>query len=261
MFARTIFTLFALLHGTFSFTPLFTPRSPTFLRSSTSSSPPPKISGNNIALTTSLTDHTLAKLNPILSQFPSLQLTSSVYLTVSRNPAVKLSDSAEVVIRVAGGAVIRAKEDTGDMYSSIDQVAKRVKAKLSQYKERRLDGFHSGDPLATLAGGEEAFASVDEEAVGTFSAEEDPEAPIVTKVSSSRPSFTPPPPSLKSTLPPPPPQIKSFDLSKPISIQEAVFALDYVDHDFYVFRDAATDEVSVVYKRNAARGIGLIQPQ
>jgi len=52
----------------------------------------------------------------------------------------------------------------------------------------------------------------------------------------------------------------SFDLSKPISVEEAIFALDYIDHDFYVFRDGANDEISVVYKRNAG-GVGLIQPQ
>jgi hypothetical protein len=54
--------------------------------------------------------------------------------------------------------------------------------------------------------------------------------------------------------------IFSYDLSKGISVQEAIFALNYVDHDFYVFRDEATNEISVVYKRNAG-GYGLIQPQ
>lgn len=53
---------------------------------------------------------------------------------------------------------------------------------------------------------------------------------------------------------------KSFDLSKPTSLEEAIFALDYVDHDFYFFRNEATNELNVVYKRNAG-GIGLIQPQ
>jgi putative sigma-54 modulation protein len=51
----------------------------------------------------------------------------------------------------------------------------------------------------------------------------------------------------------------SFDLSTPISLQEAIFALDYIDHDFYVFRDEETKEINVVYKRNAG-GVGLIQP-
>lgn len=54
--------------------------------------------------------------------------------------------------------------------------------------------------------------------------------------------------------------VVSFDLSTPISIQEAIFALDYIDHDFYVFRDAESNEISVVYKRNAG-GVGLIQPE
>ena len=52
----------------------------------------------------------------------------------------------------------------------------------------------------------------------------------------------------------------SFDLSKPISIKEAIFALDYIDHDFYVFRDEESNDVNVVYKRNAG-GVGLIQPE
>lgn len=52
----------------------------------------------------------------------------------------------------------------------------------------------------------------------------------------------------------------SFDLGTPISIKEAIFALDYIDHDFYVFRDDESNQVSVVYKRNAG-GVGLIQPE
>lgn len=52
----------------------------------------------------------------------------------------------------------------------------------------------------------------------------------------------------------------SFDLGTPISLEEAIFSLDYIDHDFYVFRDIDTKEINVVYKRNAG-GVGLIQPQ
>ena len=53
--------------------------------------------------------------------------------------------------------------------------------------------------------------------------------------------------------------VRSYDLSKKISVQEAVFALDYVDHDFYVFRNEEDGDINVVYKRNAG-GVGLIQP-
>jgi len=49
-------------------------------------------------------------------------------------------------------------------------------------------------------------------------------------------------------------------LSNPISLEEAIFALDYIDHDFYVFRESETNEINVVYKRNAG-GVGLIAPK
>ena len=53
--------------------------------------------------------------------------------------------------------------------------------------------------------------------------------------------------------------VKSYDLEKPTSLEEAVFALDYTDHDFYVFRNKDTDDINVVYKRNAG-GIGHVEP-
>ena len=55
-------------------------------------------------------------------------------------------------------------------------------------------------------------------------------------------------------------KIESFYLCSSVAVEEAIFALDYIDHDFYVFRDEDTKDISVVYKRNAG-GVGLIQPQ
>ena len=125
-----------------------------------------------------------------------------------------------------------------DMYNSIDQAAHALQRKLVKYKERRQDGWHGGaamgdDLLAAL----EALETVDgaeDSAVEAADEFVDPEAPTITKVN-------------------------SFDLEKPISVQEAVFALDYVDHDFYVFKNEETDKITVVYKRNGG-GIGMIEP-
>ena len=49
-----------------------------------------------------------------------------------------------------------------------------------------------------------------------------------------------------------------FDLDTAIPMQEAIFALDYVDHDFYVFKNEATGKVNVLYKRHVG-GVGLIE--
>ena len=47
---------------------------------------------------------------------------------------------------------------------------------------------------------------------------------------------------------------------KPMSAEEAAAQLDLVGHDFFVFRNAESDEVNVIYRRRDG-GYGLIEPQ
>jgi len=89
-------------------------------------------------------------------------------------------------------------------------------------------GENLADVLSSLPDVADDVAADDEEFV-------DPEAPVLTKV-------------------------KSYDLETPISIEEAIFALGYVDHSFFVFREKESNDINVVYKRNAG-GYGLIGPQ
>ena len=51
---------------------------------------------------------------------------------------------------------------------------------------------------------------------------------------------------------------KTFEL-EPIDIEEAILALDSTDHDFYVFLNAETNKVNVLYKRNNNRDFGQIE--
>ena len=53
-------------------------------------------------------------------------------------------------------------------------------------------------------------------------------------------------------------RIKQFDM-KPMSLEEAVLQLELIGHDFYVFRNAETDHINVVYRRKEG-GYGLIEP-
>ena len=52
---------------------------------------------------------------------------------------------------------------------------------------------------------------------------------------------------------------KQFPI-KPMSAEEAVLQLELVGHDFFVFRDAESSEVNVVYRRRDGN-YGLIEPQ
>ena len=54
-------------------------------------------------------------------------------------------------------------------------------------------------------------------------------------------------------------KVKRFAV-KPMDAEEAVMEMELVGHSFFVFRDAETDEVSVVYKRKNGT-YGLIEPE
>lgn len=52
---------------------------------------------------------------------------------------------------------------------------------------------------------------------------------------------------------------KQFSV-KPMSPDEAVLQLELIGHDFFVFRNAESDQVNVVYRRRDGK-YGLIEPQ
>jgi len=100
---------------------------------------------------------------------------------------VKNGHKAEVVTSVKG-TTIRCAEETPDMYASIDAVTDRLKRKLRQYKERRLDGYHGGPHMGNnLAQALDEMTEQWDTMPNSVSAKKDeefvdPEAPVVTKI-------------------------------------------------------------------------------
>lgn len=54
-------------------------------------------------------------------------------------------------------------------------------------------------------------------------------------------------------------KIKSF-VMKPMSIDEAILQLELLDHEFFVFKEADTEQLKVIYKRRDGN-YGLIEPK
>lgn len=125
----------------------------------------------------------------------------------------------EVTAEVRGGLILRGQESTGDMYTSIDLVVEKLERQIHKQKTKLERRFRNGGMRA------EAFAET------KLQVEHEDEYPIV--------------------------KTKHF-VVKPMDVQEAIMQMNLLNHSFFVFRDAQTEQICVVYKRNAG-AYGLLE--
>lgn len=125
----------------------------------------------------------------------------------------------EVTIPVKGN-IIRAEEISEDMYASIDMVEETIERQLVKYKNKLIDKKKSYRDNFTA---------------NYIDADYEDDEGIVKIV-----------------------RTKSFGV-KPMDAEEACVQMELLGHNFFVFLNADTDEVNVVYKRKNGT-YGLIEP-
>ncbi|MBD2515665.1 ribosome-associated translation inhibitor RaiA [Nostoc sp. FACHB-973] len=184
------------------------------------------IHGKNIEITDAIREYVHQKIEKAVSHFQSITNEVDVHLSVARNPRINPRQAAEVTI-YANGSVIRAEESSENLYASIDLVADKIARQLRKYKERRQD--------------QKTHAQPTEEVVA--------ESVVVTDLIGDRT------PELPSEVV----RTKYFSMA-PMTLAEALEQLQLVGHDFYMFRNAETGEINVIYERNHG-GYGVIQPR
>ena len=119
------------------------------------------------------------------------------------------------------GMILRGEESTLDMYASIDNVVEKLEKQIEKYKTKlNRNKQKLGRALA-----EETGAAREEKV--------EEESKIV--------------------------RVKRFAM-KPMVVEEAILQMDLLDHDFFVFFDAETEAVNVVYRRRDGN-YGLIEPE
>lgn len=118
------------------------------------------------------------------------------------------------------GMLLRGEESTNDMYASIDLVIEKLEKQIEKYKTKISRKLRSGVFKGELV-------------VNTGVAEADGDFKIV--------------------------KTKRFAV-KPMDVQEAVMQMNLINHDFYVFTNADTEDVNVVYRRKDGN-YGLIEPE
>ena len=118
------------------------------------------------------------------------------------------------------GTIIRSEQVSNDMYVSIDLVEEIIERQLKKYKNKIVDSKREGGSNFMQEFLEKEF-------------EEDDEIKIVRS--------------------------KKFDV-KPMYPEDACIQMELLGHSFYVFCNAETDQVNVVYKRKG-NTYGLIEPE
>ncbi len=118
------------------------------------------------------------------------------------------------------GTIIRAEEASNDMYVSIDLVEEVIERQIRRYRKKLIDRKQSAQSFSQLF--------IDE------AEEDEPEEINIVKT-------------------------KHFGM-KPMFPEDACVEMELLGHNFYMFLNAETDEVNVVYKRKN-HSYGLIEPE
>ena len=170
------------------------------------------ISGKNIEVTEGLKNAIYEKLDK-LDKFFAQETECMVTLSVE-----KFRQKAEVTIPMKGN-ILRAEEESDDMYVSIDVVAELLERQIRKFKTK-ITNYNKGNETFTSD-----FLDQDYE--------DEEEIKIIRS--------------------------KKFAI-KPMDAEEACIQMELLGHNFYVFRNAETFDVNVVYKRKG-NTYGLIEPE
>ncbi|MDW5299399.1 MAG: ribosome-associated translation inhibitor RaiA [Sedimentibacter sp.] len=118
------------------------------------------------------------------------------------------------------GRIVRVEEYSDDMYNAIDEAVESLEQQIRKYKTKLQDKRHINESIKF-----ENIEPLDDEYTEEFK---------VVKT-------------------------KRFAI-KPMNIEEAILQMDLLKHNFFVFLNADTEEVNVVYKRKDYN-YGLIEPE
>jgi len=122
------------------------------------------------------------------------------------------------------GMIFRAEEATDDMYSSIDNAVEKLEKQILKHKTKLEKRFANGKSIRF-----DVIPEIPEE----NRVEEEKEFEIV--------------------------KTKKFAI-KPMTPDEAILQMNMLGHSFFVFTNAETDELNVVYRRKDGK-YGLIEPE
>ncbi len=183
------------------------------------------VKGRNIQVTEALERYATEKVERIAKFFDDERSVSraEVELIHERNPSIPDPEVVDATLFI-NGTVLKAREASADMYASIDMMVDKLERQVRRYRGRQLDRWQG-----------QRGRHAREEAPRPLILEEEAEEVEARIV-----------------------RTKQFQM-KPMGPEEAALQMDLLDHAFFVFTNADTSEINVVYRRRDGN-YGLIEP-
>lgn len=164
----------------------------------------------------------------------------SLDVEVSKEPNPRQADRSDrVEITVRGrGPVIRAEAAATDPYAALDLATAKLEARMRKQHDKRLSRRGNGRIPASEVPAAVGAAELD--ASGRLVAEETAGEVPVTRMG-----------SLEIRGEGPVVVREKTHTAAPMSLDQALYEMELVGHDFYLFVDAENKTPSVVYRRHA----------
>ena len=180
------------------------------------------VKGRHLDLTDPIKDYVDEKVRRIERYFEWATKVEAE-LSMERNPRIADNQIVEITIFANHGSVIRAKQGSPDMYTSVDKIVEKLQKQLKKYKEKletvQKDSIRLNKELE-------------------YEEEEEQELPV----QAGGPDIV---------------KIKQFTI-KPMSPEEAAMEMELLGHMFFFFTNAETEKPNVLYKRRDG-DYGLIE--
>ena len=186
------------------------------------------IKGRNMEVNDRLREYVEKKIGKMNKYLPDAQ---EVRVELAEEKSRKASEREVVQVTMrANGTLLRAEERNSDIYAAIDAVADKLHGQINRFKGKRRRKIERAQ-VAAVEALETEFLSA---AMAPGAEEEDLfEGQIV--------------------------RTKRFSML-PMGEDEAIDQMELLGHDFFVFYNANSDGINVLYRRSDGN-FGLLQPE
>lgn len=186
------------------------------------------IKGKNLEITDAVRSHVRRKLSRLDRYLDSISQTE-VEISMEQTKAATDRYVVEVTM-TANGTILRGEEKAADIHSAVDVVVDVMQRRLTRFKERLQQRGRGATRAVPVEQSEPAEWTPDEAPEAADNAEHPRPRVVRTKMISV----------------------------KPMSEEEAAEQMELLGHDFFLFANASTNRVAVIYKRHDGN-YGLIE--